>query len=175
MDGGRPAGYLDRVSNAADVLSKELPEKLGQHPEIAVAYLFGSQARGDAWAESDVDIGLVYRTRQTPRAVHERVADAVARDVGAVTGIERVDVVDLEAQGPLFCHRVLCEGRRLFVADEARRIDFESDAIVRGIDFRPTYEIATRGKIQALRRWLRESHDVGASPTEAGRPEGQSR
>lgn len=163
------------MSDVARVLAEKLPAKIAEYPEIAVAYLFGSQARGDAWGESDVDIGLVYRTRKTPRAVHERVADAVARHVGAITGIERVDVLDLEAQGPFFCHQVLCDGRRLFVADEARRVDFESDSIVRGIDFRPTYEIATRGKVQALRRWLRETHDVGASPTEAGRPEGQSR
>ena len=40
---------------------------------------------------------------------------------------------------------------------------------------RPTYEIATRGKPAALRRWLREQHDVGASPVEARHPESKSR
>jgi predicted nucleotidyltransferase len=50
------------MSDVARVPSEELPAKLAAHPEIAVAYLFGSQARGDAWGESDVDIGLVYRS-----------------------------------------------------------------------------------------------------------------
>jgi hypothetical protein len=64
--------------------------------------------------------------------------------------------VDLEAQGPIFCHRVLCEGRRLYEGDHQRRVDFESEVIVRAHDFRPTYDLATRGKPAALRRWLRQ-------------------
>jgi hypothetical protein len=68
-------------------------------------------------------------------------------------------VIDLEVQGPILGHRVLLEGRRIYVADEARRVDFESDTLVRAFDFRPTYELATRGKVAAMRRWRRQQRD----------------
>jgi predicted nucleotidyltransferase len=121
--------------------------------DVAVVYLFGSVARGDARPDSDVDLGVVYR-RPSPDRAHDEVAVLLADAVERATGIPRVDVVDLEAQGPAFAHRALCEAVRLVVRDERRRVDFESDAIVRGIDFAPTLELATAGKPSALRRWL---------------------
>jgi uncharacterized protein len=138
----------------------ELPPSLfAPYPEIAVVYLFGSQARGEARPDSDLDLALVYRDRRRSSEVHDRIAAHLAVEAAKATGIDRVDVIDLEAQGPIFCHRVLLEGRRIHVADEARRVDFESDALVRAFDFRPTYELATRGKVAAMRRWLREHRD----------------
>lgn len=139
-----------------------------------MAYLFGSHARGTARAASDVDIGLVF-DRRLPLAERERVALEVAADVARATGIERVDVVDLEEQGPIFCLQVLCEGERIHEIDAAKRIDFESETMVRAFDFRPTYELATRGKVAALRRWLRRHDDGGAAPVQAGRAEGEPR
>jgi predicted nucleotidyltransferase len=145
-------------------------EQLGQvlepifvgYPAIAAAYVFGSVARGQAGPESDLDVGLVYRERDGTD--HERLAPTLAVRLGQVSGHAVVDVVDLEAQGPIFCHRVLCEGQRLYEADAARRIDFESETIVRALDFRPTYDLATRGKPAALRRWLRERYDLRTGP-----------
>jgi len=137
---------------------------LQRHSDVAAAYVFGSVARGTADAESDVDIGVVYRATVRSSA-HDDLADELAIAVGRATGTERVDVVDLGAQGPIFCHRVLCEGALIHEADRARRVDFESDTIVRAIDFRPTYEIATRGKATALRQWLRDAQLVRTRAT----------
>lgn len=126
------------------------------HPEIAVAYVFGSVARGEARPGSDLDVGVVYRRFDRSGAQHTRIAPVLAHTLGRELGIEDVDVVELEAQGPVFCHHVLLEGRLVYEADPDRRVDFESDAIVRGLDFRPTWELATRGKASALRRIIRE-------------------
>jgi predicted nucleotidyltransferase len=136
-------------------LSRLIPH-FAAHPEIAVAYVFGSVARGKARPDSDLDIGIVYRRFDRSGALHGRIAPALAHAIGRELGIEAVDVVDLEAQGPFFCHHVLLESRIVYEADSDRRVDFESDAIVRGLDFRPTWELATRGKASALRRWIRE-------------------
>lgn len=125
---------------------------------MAAAYLFGSVARGEAGPESDLDIGIVYRERCA--GDHDRLAPELALALGRASGIELVDVVDLEAQGPIFGHRVLCEGWRLYEADAGRRIDFESETIVRALDFRPTYDLATRDKPAALRRWLEKRYDL---------------
>jgi hypothetical protein len=135
------------------VVRERLAPVFAGHPEVAAAYLFGSVARGSAGPESDLDIGVVYRGRRV-RERRPRVAAELASEIGSALGFDLVDLVDLEAQGPIFCHRVLCEGRRLYEGDHWRRVDFESNVIVRALDFRPTYDLATRGKPAALRRWL---------------------
>lgn len=127
-------------------------------PEVAAAYLFGSVARGCATAQSDLDVGVVYRERCSD--AHERVATGIAIALARATGVEEIDVVELEAQGPIFAHRVLCDGIRAYEGDAARRVDFESETIVRALDFMPTYRLATRGKPAALRRWLEERYGL---------------
>ncbi len=164
MQAGR---VVDAVRRAAERVAE-------LHPEIAAVYLFGSVARGQARPWSDVDLGVVYRTGAEERA-HELVAVALADAVARETGRERVDVVDLAAQGHYFQHRVLCEATRVLVRDEDRRIDFESEAIVRGIDFAPTFALATAGKATALRAWLKERDDLRASSVEAGPTASQPR
>lgn len=156
-------------------LESALKRVLSERADVAVAYLFGSRARGEAAEDSDIDIGLVYKRDGPPRGTRELIADEVAVAVSRAVGIERVDVVDLCEQGPIFCHEVLCEAVRVYEADSARRVDFESDTLVRALDFRPTYELATRGKVSALRTWLRKHHDVGTSPVEARHPESEHR
>jgi predicted nucleotidyltransferase len=154
-----------QFSPSLEQLIRALAPVFAAHPAIAGAYLFGSVARGEAGPESDLDVGLVYRQRGG--ADHTRIASELAAQLGRASGREAIDVVDLEAQGPIFCHRVLCEGRLLYVADAARRVDFESETIVRALDFRPTYDLATQGKPAALRRWLRERYDLRTGSVKA--------
>lgn len=130
------------------------------HPEIAAAYVFGSVARGEARADSDLDVGLVFSRRNEDARDHPDLIAELADEISRAVGHERVDLVVLEPQGPIFCHRVLCGGRLIFESDRDRRIDFESETIVRALDFRPTWELATRGKVAGLRRWLRGRYDL---------------
>ena len=127
---------------------------LARYPELAAAYLFGSTARGTAGPESDVDVGLVFKERGVGSRENFRLIADLASRLEAGTAPRPVDVVALEDQGAIFCHRVLLEGRRIFEGDRKRRIDFESDTIVRALDFRPTYDLAIGGRLAGLRRWL---------------------
>lgn len=131
---------------------------MARAPEVAAAYLFGSVARGTATIESDLDVGVVYRDRRSD--AHDRLATSLALELSRATGFERVDLVDLEAQGSIFALRVLSDGKRAYEGHRERRIDFESETISRGLDFLPTYELATRDKPAALRRWLEERYGL---------------
>lgn len=125
--------------------------------DVAVGYVFGSVSRGQDRFDSDLDVGVVLQEGITLGGVDAaKLAAAISRQ----TGFESVDVVDLAAQGSIFAHDVLCDAALVYEADPSRRVDFESETFSRAFDFRPTYEIATSGKISALRRWLEERYDL---------------
>ncbi len=68
--------------------------------------LFGSQARGDARATSDVDIGIV-----GAHAVPWKAHLAIRREVEALRTLRRVDIVDLMSVRGAFRAQALEDGR----------------------------------------------------------------
>lgn len=113
-------------------------------PGLAAVYVFGSAARGDMRADSDLDLAFVSNERVSSELRHEaRLA------VEAFLKMD-VDLVDLMTASPILGREVLLEGRRLaapspFVSDLAeirlmreyedlktRRQGIEADIAVRG-------------------------------------------
>lgn len=132
-----------------------MAEVLADFPEVAVAYLFGSTARGDARPDSDVDVAVVL-----PRGVHLKdcyweLADLATR-LEEVTAPHEVDVVLLDGGKPILAHNVLREGRVIACHDEERRVDFESSAIVRALDWRPMYDRIAKAAVADVKRWLED-------------------
>ncbi len=120
-----------------------------QFPEVAAVYLFGSAARGALAEESDVDYGLVLKDPSSPRPGWKWRGDLAGRLEDLAPG-RVVDLVLLDDQGPLVRHEVLLGGNLLIEIDRDRRIDFESRTYTEAFDFRPTWEIATRGRIERV-------------------------
>lgn len=142
------------MSTERSALDDAVAAVLSDFPEIAAAWVFGSEARGEPKPDSDVDIGLVFRRRGTTALDHHRDLRTIAARLEAATSGRLIDLVVLEPQGPVFCHRVLSEGRLVYDADPERRIDFESETYVRYFDFRPTWELANRHALDGFREWL---------------------
>jgi predicted nucleotidyltransferase len=126
-----------------------------RYEPIAAAWLYGSAARGELRPDSDVDVGLLMRRSDETAADHHVMLGDLASRLETVTAPHTVDLVLLEPQGPVFCHRALVDGVLICEPDRERRIAFESTTVVRALDFRPTYERALRGQAQGLRRRLR--------------------
>lgn len=135
-------------------LADAIARVLEKHAEVAAAWLFGSEARGEARPGSDLDIGLLLRTRGKTALDCHRLLGSIAAELESVAPGRPIDLVLLEPQGPVFCHRVLSEGLLVYDADADRRIDFESDTYVRYFDFRPTYELALNQVGPGMREWL---------------------
>jgi predicted nucleotidyltransferase len=148
-------GSLYRAAVHADQLIERMRPVLARDPRVAVAWLFGSAARGDMRAESDVDVGIVFH-RGVARAERSLALADLASRLEVATAPHPVDVVALEDQGHVFVHRALRDGRRIVVNDEERRVDFESDALVWYLDFKPTWDLAANEQVDGMRRWLKQ-------------------
>jgi predicted nucleotidyltransferase len=147
-----PEGY--RADVEVDQLIERLRPLLTRESRIAAAWLFGSAARGELRADSDVDVGVVFARGMSAHDRQHVLADLASR-LEAATAPRTLDLVDLEDQGHVFVHRALRDGKRIVVNDEERRVDFESDALVWYLDFKPTWDIAAREQQDGMRRWLR--------------------
>lgn len=126
---------------------------LAGHPEILEAYLFGSRARGDAAAHSDVDLAIYVDRGAVPETPFGYVAALITELIQAL-GRNDVDVVLLNDAPPLLYHRVLRDGRRLFSRDLAATTRREGDALSRYCDYVPQLrkiEAAQRRRIEGGR------------------------
>jgi predicted nucleotidyltransferase len=136
-------GLLARRSERADdvhvdrkLLIERLTAVLRARAEIFEAYLFGSQARGDAHPGSDVDVAVFVDRARAPDAPFGYPAE-LATALASTCGAERVDVVVLNEAPPLLYHRVLRDGIRLFARDARAATTREGRALSRYCDYLP--------------------------------------
>ena len=101
---------------------------LDERADVRLAYLFGSVARGQARADSDLDVGVVFSPIPSPAEL-----DRLATDLEAAAG-RRVDLVVLNAAPPLLAHEALRAGRLIVCRDEDERVRFHTRAVARYLD-----------------------------------------
>jgi predicted nucleotidyltransferase len=119
------AGLADRVAAV-----------LATRPEILEAYLFGSHARGEGQAHSDIDVAVFIDEEAVepgPFGYRSELTSALMSHLGT----NGVDVVILNDAPPLLYHRVLRDGVRLFARDLRATTVREGRALSRHCDFAP--------------------------------------
>jgi len=116
-------------------LSTAVKRALDGRRDVVAAYVFGSVARGLAHDGSDVDVGLLLEegVRISPYEL-SRIALEIESNVGS--GRE-ADVHAINNSSLRFIAQVLRDGRPVYVRDERKRIQFESAALLRYLDFKP--------------------------------------
>ena len=135
-------------------LDSAIADALGPFSEVAAAWLFGSEARGESHSGSDLDVALLLRAPVSDAGETADLLGRIGAQLERVAPGRPIDVVLIESQGPVFQHRVLAEGRLAYQADARRRVDFESDAYVRYFDFYPTHALAARHALSGFHSWL---------------------
>lgn len=125
-----------------------LQRALEQDTRLAYALVFGSRARGDAHAGSDVDlaIGLADDARLGPGEIGYLVSA-----LEAASGLT-IDLVLLEEAPPALAYRVFRDGRVLLERDRAALVERKTRAILDYLDFRPIERIAVQGVLERIAR-----------------------
>lgn len=102
--------------------------------EVAAVYLFGSQARGNARPDSDVDLGLLYvnppagTLLEQPFALESELSGALGRPVQCVV---------MNHAPPDLVHRILRDQQLLLDRDPSLRVRFEVASRNRYFDLKP--------------------------------------
>ncbi|MFB6294300.1 MAG: nucleotidyltransferase domain-containing protein [Candidatus Nanohaloarchaea archaeon] len=109
-------GAADDVrEHIREAASAVLPEY-----DVVAAYLYGSFARGDANADSDVDVALYFADYDIRKLLE------VGRRLREAAGIDReLDVRALNRGTPRFRFTVIQEGSVIYESDRTRRADVE--------------------------------------------------
>ncbi len=103
---------------------------------VVLAYLYGSQARGDAGPLSDVDVAALFAPDIPESERFQRVLHLIG-ELGEVFGRDDVYVVDLAGASPLLRHRVYYDGLVLYCPDDAVRVRFAVEALRDYVDTAP--------------------------------------
>ncbi len=121
-----------------------LATALAADEEVLAAYLFGSQARGEAGSLSDVDVAVWLRGVPSVSESHHRHLALIGAAASALKSDE-VQVVVLNTAPPLLAHRVLRDGRLLVDRDPRARVRSETAVILEYLDTIPLRSELSRG------------------------------
>ena len=131
----------------ASAIGSALRAFFEEDPRGAVAvYLFGSVARGEARADSDVDVGVLFE--QEPPATLDAPQFAVEAELERRFG-RAVQVVALNRASSDLVHRVLRDGRLVLDRDPAARTRFEVRSRNEYFDMAPIRRLYRRYPSQA--------------------------
>ncbi|MCX7840160.1 MAG: nucleotidyltransferase domain-containing protein [Anaerolineae bacterium] len=118
-------------------------------PDVVVAYLFGSVAKGSARPQSDVDIAVLFDARLNAEQRLQRERDIVG-DLSCFA-TRTIDVRSLHCVSPVFVAQVLRYGQLLYARHPHERIEFEVRAMSTYLDTQPLREFFKRHLFQEIK------------------------
>ena len=110
---------------------QKIKDYFNKRKEVAAVYLYGSQARGDAKKDSDIDLAVLPIKEQNSLSFL-----VFGPELSKITGKE-VEVQDLKSCRVDFAYRVLSEGKLLVSSNEKARIAFEEQVFRKYFDLKP--------------------------------------
>ena len=120
-----------------DEIKNTLNGYLQKHPEIVVAYIFGSLAQGKTNALSDIDIAIITDSQQINNKTYRYGYKAeILTDLIKLLKTNNIDLVILNKANTLLKHRVLYHGILIYSKNERERINFQIDTINKYNDFK---------------------------------------
>jgi predicted nucleotidyltransferase len=123
----------------------ELRKLFGALPDVAVAVLFGSAARGALTSDSDVDLAVALSSGPVDSQMKQRLLETVGERLG-----RPADIVDLRNQRGRLAARIMREGVPLVIRDTALWGRLLRDAVMWQEEMAPLWRVVQRGKLDRL-------------------------
>ncbi|KKU14337.1 hypothetical protein A3I34_00065 [Candidatus Jorgensenbacteria bacterium RIFCSPLOWO2_02_FULL_45_12] len=92
----------DIIKEVTNIIKRHLPE--GNYKIL----LFGSQARGDDYPESDIDIGILGDSK-----ISFEMFSRILHEKDGILTLRKIDIIDLNSVGESFKKEVLSYARRI--------------------------------------------------------------
>lgn len=124
------------MNHSSEQFQSEAVARLFAQQDVLLAYLYGSQARGEAGLLSDVDVAVLFAPNLSKLDRFRRLLE-LSGQLGDIWQRHDVQVIDLAEATPLLRHRVYVDGRVLYCADDAVRVKFILDTMRDYEDTRP--------------------------------------
>ena len=129
---------FERVDHSAYTCDVDVPDQVvapvrgvvESHSDVRALYLFGSRAAGGARADSDLDLGVLYRSRQAL----ERTLQ-LEQELERAAGL-KVDLVDVARAGAFLAYDII-RGERVFCREATETDLFELYVLRRAGDLFP--------------------------------------
>lgn len=102
--------------------------KIFQQKRIVLACLFGSEARGEAHKESDIDIGVLFDRKIDPEKYLRAEGELIAFFSGIYPGKE-INIVNLNIGSPLLKQNAVLDGKLLYRKDRFTEIQFQYNTL----------------------------------------------
>lgn len=122
-----------------EAVQSELVE-LFEANQVILAYLFGSQARGESSPLSDVDIAVLL-SHEIPAEEWGGLQIDLTSALMGVLHRNEIDVLILNRATPLLADRAIRCGRLIFESDPRARVHFETESLHRYLDTEPLREL----------------------------------
>jgi len=152
----------ENIQQELDSVIKIFYGYLCQQPDVIVAYLFGSVARGRATERSDIDVGVLLVPELTGLDAAERqiqlgyaLEDGLTENQPKpLTHRPEVQVTNLNRATPLLAYEVVKDGVLLYERSKEERVEFEVRAMKIYFDFKPWLDF----QYQALLKRVQEGN-----------------
>ena len=117
-------GYsLDEIEQK--VVKEPDPINIFKQYPVKFAYLFGSQAKGNVTALSDVDIAVFLNESLTDKQQFKLRLELIEK-LSREYKVDNIDIVALNKSSLFLSFNIVITGKLLYCNDETRRIQFES-------------------------------------------------
>lgn len=135
---------MNNIINEAKVFISIINNKY----KIKFAYIFGSQATGEASENSDVDIAVCFD--KSYEAVEEAFIRGDIIEEGKAFFKKDVDIVSLNNASLLLKYEIIHDG--IIIKDDDERVDFESLSLREYFDFKYYSDIYDNAMIERIRK-----------------------
>jgi len=114
-------------------IAEALRRVISKHPNIILAYLFGSQVQGDIGPLSDIDIALLLDHADETGMIRSNLRASMT----AAIDQERVDVVFLNRAPMELAYAIVVGGELIYERDAYTRVEYEAKIMSLYCDYLP--------------------------------------